>query len=91
MYVIICINLYIGKSMTIRKNFLFDDETAEHLKKIAEDTNITQTQVIRNLIEEKYQEVSKKEKLKAFQNVVGTMNGLLTNKSIQSIKAEMDV
>jgi predicted DNA-binding protein len=77
--------------MTIRKNFLLDDETVEHLKKIAKEANTTQTQVIRNLIEEKYQEVSVKEKLEALDRIVGSCNGLFIGKSIQSIKANMDV
>jgi len=77
--------------MTIRKNFLLDDETVEHLKKIAKNENTTQTQAIRNMIEEKYQEVSTKEKLEAFESIVGSCNGLFVGKSVQSIKADMDV
>ena len=77
--------------MTVRKNFLLDEEVALHLKKIAEEENSTQTQVIKNMIEEKYSTISVKEKLQALEDIVGTMNGLLVGKSIQSIKADMDV
>ena len=77
--------------MTVRKNFLLDEEIAEHLEKIAKEANTTQTQVIKNMIEEKYQEVSKKERLEAFYSIVGSSNGMYTGKSIQSIKASMDV
>jgi len=77
--------------MTVRKNFLLDEEIAEHLEKIAKEANTTQTQVIKNMIEEKYQEVSKKERSKAFYSIVGSSNGMYTGKSIQSIKASMDV
>jgi len=77
--------------MTIRKNFLLDEEIVEHLKKIAEQNNINQTQVIKNLIEEKYQEISVAEKLEAFYSFAGSGTGLLAGKSIQSIKADMDV
>ncbi len=77
--------------MTVRKNFLLDEETAEHLKKIASKENTTQTQVIKNMIEEKYSEISVEEKLEALASIVGTSNGLYFGKSIQSIKADMDV
>ena len=52
--------------MTIRKNFLLDEEIAEHLKEIARTNKTTQTQVIRNMIEEQYQEIEKQKKLEAF-------------------------
>ena len=77
--------------MTIRKNFLFDDETAHHLEEIAKKANTTQTQVVKDMIEEKYQEVSVEEKLAAFHRVVGSSPGLFLGKSVQSIKASMDV
>ncbi len=77
--------------MTIRKNFLFDEKIVEHLEKIAKSTNISQTRALRNMIEKEYIEVSKKEKLEAFYAIVGTSNGLYVGKSIQSIKANMDV
>ena len=54
--------------MTIRKNFLLDEEIVEHLKEIAKISNTTQTQVIRNMIEEQYQEIEMQKKLKAFRN-----------------------
>ena len=77
--------------MTIRKNFVFDEEIAEHLKEIAERDGTTQTEVVRNLIEEKYQEISVQEKLEALHRIAGSANGLFVGKSVQSIKAEMDV
>jgi len=77
--------------MTVRKNFIFDEETAEHLEKLAKRDGITQTQVVKDLIAEEYKEVSKEEKLKAFESIVGSMPGAFVGKSIQSIKASMDV
>lgn len=77
--------------VTIRKNFLLDEEIAEHLKKLAENNNMTQTQIIKNLIEEKYQEIAVQEKLEALTRFVGSGTGLFEGKTIQSIKAEMDV
>ena len=76
--------------MTVRKNFLLDDEIAKHLEEIAKKENKTQTDVIKSMIEEKYQEYSVQEKLEAFHSLVGSMNGLIPDDvSIQSIKAEM--
>ena len=76
--------------MTIRKNFLLDDEIAKHLEYIAKRDNTTQTNVIRNMIEEKYEEYSVQEKLAAFNRIKGCMNGLIGDDvSIQSIKMEM--
>ena len=77
--------------MTIRKNFLLDDEIAEHLKAIAERDGTNQTEVVRNLIEEKYLEISREEKLRALEEITGCANGLFLGKSIQSIKTDMDV
>jgi len=77
--------------MTIRKNFILDDEVVEHLKKIAEKENTTQTQVIRNMIEEKYEEISVEDKLEALNRIAGSSTGLFFGKSVQSIKANMDV
>jgi len=72
--------------MTIRKNFLLDDEIVKHLEQLAKDANTTQTQIVKTLIEERYKAVSEKEKLEAFSSLVGSMNGMLTSKSLQSIK-----
>ena len=77
--------------MTIRKNFLLDDEIADHLKEIAIKENTTQTQVVRNLIEEKYEEISVEEKLAAFYAFAGSGSGLYGDLTIQEIKANMDV
>ena len=74
--------------MSVRKNFLLDDEIAKHLEEIAKKENTTQTNVIKNMIEEKYQEYSKEEKLAAFRAIKG-IPGAFLGKSIQSIKEEM--
>ena len=76
--------------MTIRKNFLLDEDIAQHLEQIAQKENATQTQVIKNMIEEKYQEISLQEKLAAFNSVVGCMDGMIEDDvTIQSIKTQM--
>jgi predicted DNA-binding protein len=77
--------------MTIRKNFLLDDEVAEHLKKIAQKNATTQTEVIKNLIEKEYEEVSKEEKLEAFYKFAGSGTGLWGELTLQEVKANRDV
>lgn len=83
--------MYKDKSMTIRKNFLFDEDIVEHLEKIAKDADMTQTQVIKNMIEEKYEIISIKEKLEILHTLAGSSQGMYTSKSVQSIKAGIDV
>ena len=76
--------------MTIRKNFLLDDEIASHLEELAKKENTTQTNIIKNMIEEKYQEISVQEKLDALNQITGCMNGIIGDDvSIQSIKMEI--
>jgi predicted DNA-binding protein len=77
--------------MSVRKNFIFDDETAEHLEKLAKRDGKTQTQVVKDLIEDEYKEISVKEKLEALYSFAGSMPDAFVGKSIQSIKASMDV
>lgn len=75
--------------MTVRKNFLLDDEIAQHLEELAKKENTTQTNIVKNLIEEKYEKYSTEEKLEAFNSFAGSCPGMFEGKSIQSIKAEM--
>ena len=77
--------------MTVRKNFIFDEEIAQHLKEIADRENATQTQVVKDLIEDKYNEISVEEKLEAFYAFAGSGTGLYGDLTIQEIKANMDV
>jgi len=77
--------------MTIRKNFLLDDEIAKHLEELAKKQNLTQTQVIKNMIEDKYEEISIAEKLEILHSLAGSSTGMYVGKSVQSIKANMDV
>jgi len=78
-----------GVEMTIRKNFIFDEEIAQHLEELANKQNTTQTQVIKDMIEEKYQEISIGEKLEAFRSIVTMPAGSLVGTTIQSTKEQM--
>ena len=75
--------------MTIRKNFLFEEDVVKHLKDIAKKTNMTQTQVIKDLIEEKYTQFTVSDRLEAFKSIVEMPASSLVGKTVQSIKYEM--
>lgn len=77
--------------MTIRKNFLLNEEIVEHLKKLAKESSLTQTQVIKNLIEEQYAKIAIAEKLEALKKFAGSGTGLFGEQTVQSIKANKDV
>ncbi len=78
-------------SITVRKNFVFDENIAIHLEEIAKDTKKSMTALIQEMIEERYRQIKVKKRIEALNQMRGSANGLLTNKTIQSIKAEMDV
>ena len=77
--------------MTIGKNFLLDEEIAEHLQIMAKQKGITQTEVVKNLIEQEYEEYSKEEKIAAFYEFAGSGSGLWGDLTIQEVKANWDV
>ena len=81
--------------MAVRKNFAFDEEVARHLEEIARSEKKSQTAVVEELIEARYRSERVRKRMEAFEKSLeigeklGT--GLFKDKSIQSIKAEMDV
>jgi predicted DNA-binding protein len=75
----------------VRKNFVFKKEVAEHLEEIAKKEGKSMTKVVEELVEKKYNEVSKEEKLKALHELAGSGTGLFGDLTIQTIKANMDV
>ncbi|HIO91149.1 MAG TPA: hypothetical protein EYG69_05200 [Campylobacterales bacterium] len=74
----------------VRKNFVFEKEVATHLEEIAKIDGKSMTAVVRDMIEARYKDIFKKEKLKAFYSLKMMPSGSLVGKSIQSIKASMD-
>ena len=65
--------------MTVRKNFIFDDEVAKHLEEIAKAEGKTQTQIAQEAIELRYKETQKKMKLDALDRIKGSFNGKIGN------------
>jgi predicted DNA-binding protein len=76
---------------TVRKNFVFQKEVAEHLEAIAKKEDKSMTAIVQELIEKKYDEISVEEKLEALHAFAGSGTGLFGDLTIQQIKANMDV
>jgi hypothetical protein len=82
-------------SATVRKNFVFSEEIAMHLEEMAKENGQSMTSFVEDVIEEKYKSKRVKKRVEAFNRFLKLVEkdgkGLFTGKSIQSIKAEMDV
>ena len=82
-------------SATVRKNFVFDEEVAMHLEELAKESKQSMTSLVQEMVEERYRSVKVKKRLRAFSRSIEISNtmdkGLFVGKSVQSIKAEMDV
>ena len=74
--------------MTIRKNFLFDDEVAKHLEEIAKAEGKTQTQIAQEAIEEKYKTISRKRKLEALESLKGSLNGKIGDIDAKEVRRQ---
>ncbi len=82
-------------SASVRKNFVLNAEVAKHLEEIAKENNQSMTSLVEEMVEERYGSIKVQRRLKALENIKEFARtdgrGLLVGKSIQSIKAEMDV
>ena len=76
---------------TVRKNFVFTQEIANYLEELAQDSKESMTAIVQETIEDRYRTLRVKKRMKAFNRMKGSANGLLTDFSIQSVKANMDV
>ena len=74
--------------MAIRKNFIFDERVARHLEEIAKAEGKTQTQIAQEAIEERYKQISIKEKLMIFDEIQDAFHGLLTDDDAKSVRIE---
>jgi len=82
-------------SSTVRKNFVFSEEIAMHLEEMAKENGQSMTSFVEDVIEEKYRSKRVSKRLEAFNRSIeigeSIGKGLFKGKSIQSIKADMDV
>ena len=74
--------------MTIRKNFLFEQNVAEHLAEIAKLEGKTQTQIAQEAIEERYKHISIKKKLAILDEIKDSCHGQLTNVDAKTSRKE---
>ena len=75
----------------VRKNFVFKGSTAKHLEEMAKKSKKSMTALVQEMIEERYREVKVKERIEAFNRIKGSATGLLTDTSIQEIKANREL
>ena len=65
--------------MTIRKNFLFDEEIARYLEEIAKLKGQTQTQTVQEFIQNEYKKINAKKKLAILDEMAGSLTGKIGN------------
>ena len=78
-------------SATVRKNFVFKEETAIHLAELAKENGQSMTSLVEEMIEERYRRKKVSKRLEAFKKFAGSSTGSIGSETIQSIKAQMHV
>jgi len=82
-------------SKTIKKTFIFNEKIVRHLEELSKEHNQTMTSLIEEMIEKECGSIKVKKRLEAFEKSKKLAQGLgkrlFVGKSVQSIKAEMDV
>ena len=74
--------------MTIRKNFLFEQEVAKHLEELAKAEGKTQTQIVQEMTEERYKQIRKKQKLNALKKLKNSPTANIGDIDIRQIRIE---
>ena len=74
--------------MTIRKNFLFDEEIAKHLEEIAKLKGQTQTQTVQEFIQNEYKKISAKKKLAILDEMAGSLTGKIGNIDAKDVRVK---
>ncbi len=82
-------------SASVRKNFVFRQEVASHLEEMARENGQSMTSLVEEMIEDRYGSKRVADRLEAFHRTLEIADrigpGLFKDKTVQSIKAEMDV
>ncbi len=76
---------------TIRKNFVLEAGVAKHLEEISRVAEQSMTYIVQEMIEERYKKIKVNKRLEALKRMSNSASGLLTDKSVQSIKSEQRV
>ena len=74
--------------MTVRKNFIFDEEVARHLEELAKKEGKTQTQITQEAIENLYKQIDIEKKLQALETIKDTFHGALTDVDAKKVRQE---
>ena len=75
--------------MTVRKNFVFDEETAHTLEQIAKEEGITQTEAVKRAIEELQEKQKRKKRLEALEKLAGSVPpGSLVDVDVRQVRVE---
>ena len=74
--------------MTIRKNFLFEQEVAKHLEELAKAEGKTQTQLVQEMTEERYRKIRKKKKLDALAKLKHSPAANIGEIDIKQVRSE---
>ncbi|MEE9326076.1 MAG: hypothetical protein V3U71_02195 [Cocleimonas sp.] len=71
---------------TIRKNFVLEEGVANHLEELSQVCEQSMTYLVQDMIEERYKKLKVNKRMQALERMSNSASGLLTNKSVQSIK-----
>ncbi len=74
--------------MTIRKNFNFDEETAQKLERLAKNAKKTQTEMVKKAIDLLEREEKKKMRLEALEKLAGSLTGKIGDIDIKEAKSQ---
>ena len=75
--------------MTVRKNFVFDEETAHALEEIAKEEGITQTEAVKRAIAELQEKQKRKKRLAALERLAGSVPpGSLVDVDVRQVRVE---
>ena len=74
--------------MTIRKNFLFEQEVAKHLEELAKAEGKTQTQIVQEMTEERYRLIRKKRKLDTLEKLKNSPAANIGEIDIRQVRIE---
>jgi predicted DNA-binding protein len=77
-----------GYVMTIRKNFLFEQEVAKHLEELAKVEGKTQTQIVQEMTEERYKLIRKKKRLDALEKLKNSPSANIGDIDIHQMRIE---
>lgn len=75
--------------MAVRKNFVFDDETARTLEEIAKEAGISQTEAVKRGIAELKEKRKREKRLEALEKLAGSVPpGSLVDIDMRQVRIE---